>query len=499
MISGDVWRRNFPLLVLLALSVGLELAWHSYVGFVRDDAFITFRFAENIAAGKGFVYNPGEPVYGTTSPGLALLLAAYLVIFPQGHAIDAALALDVLACTILLLLLWRLLQKLIVSGPQRALVLVLLVWSDKSLLHSMEGMEAPLVIACMLGSLFWLLNEKPIPAAAAAGAMLWFRADSALWIVAMAIVCGLRWRRNTVVFLLLTVLMYLPWLLFAWLYFGSPIPLTAIAKQIAYSFGRLPWAGRLGVLFSWMTPFSLLVAPAWVRVAAWTTLLISAFGAWSYRQHVLVQVLILFFLTESAALIALNMTVEQRYMFSSLYVLLILFALGLLAVAGRGPQRPGLTLKFAVLLGIYAPLAIGFALPRIQHLRDYQRYVYDLSLQQMGIWLLRNTPSDSVVYLEPLGYVGDYSGRTMLDDVGLATPAVVPMKQAGWNSFQIVSVLKPNYVILHCDDARRAPPAFGYGMRIRFDPLGYAVGAAWEDKPLQRSACYGIYARDPTP
>ncbi|MEP7359846.1 MAG: hypothetical protein ABI847_21525, partial [Anaerolineales bacterium] len=40
-----------------------------------DDAYITFRYARNIASGVGFVYNAGERVLGTTTPAYALFLA----------------------------------------------------------------------------------------------------------------------------------------------------------------------------------------------------------------------------------------------------------------------------------------------------------------------------------------------------------------------------------------------------------------------------------------
>src|ERR1700692_2518820 len=40
-----------------------------------DDAYITFRYARNLAEGLGLVYNPGEWVLGTTAPLWAILLA----------------------------------------------------------------------------------------------------------------------------------------------------------------------------------------------------------------------------------------------------------------------------------------------------------------------------------------------------------------------------------------------------------------------------------------
>jgi hypothetical protein len=41
-----------------------------------DDAYITFRYAENLVRGHGLVFNPGERVLGTTAPLWAGLLAA---------------------------------------------------------------------------------------------------------------------------------------------------------------------------------------------------------------------------------------------------------------------------------------------------------------------------------------------------------------------------------------------------------------------------------------
>src|SRR5262245_51939489 len=43
---------------------------------LEEDAFITCRFAENVAAGKGFVFNEGERVEGFSNPSLVMVLAA---------------------------------------------------------------------------------------------------------------------------------------------------------------------------------------------------------------------------------------------------------------------------------------------------------------------------------------------------------------------------------------------------------------------------------------
>src|SRR5437899_2242148 len=53
-----------PLILLLATR---GVAWAS-IPLPAEDAFITYRYALNLALGHGLVYNPGERVMGFTSP-----------------------------------------------------------------------------------------------------------------------------------------------------------------------------------------------------------------------------------------------------------------------------------------------------------------------------------------------------------------------------------------------------------------------------------------------
>ena len=63
--------------VLLGLAVLAVYAWNvSEHWFVGDDAFISFRYAQNLMAGHGLVWNPGERVEGYTNFLWVLLMAA---------------------------------------------------------------------------------------------------------------------------------------------------------------------------------------------------------------------------------------------------------------------------------------------------------------------------------------------------------------------------------------------------------------------------------------
>ncbi|HEC35405.1 MAG TPA: hypothetical protein ENI39_02600, partial [Anaerolineae bacterium] len=63
---------RFLLLVLVLLALAARLVPGPRT---VDDAYITFRYARNLVEGRGFVYNLGERVLGTTTPLYTLLLS----------------------------------------------------------------------------------------------------------------------------------------------------------------------------------------------------------------------------------------------------------------------------------------------------------------------------------------------------------------------------------------------------------------------------------------
>ena len=66
-------QRNSVIIFFLAVAV--RLVFHALTSFTADDAFITFRYADNIAAGHGFVYNLGQRVLGTSTPLFTFILS----------------------------------------------------------------------------------------------------------------------------------------------------------------------------------------------------------------------------------------------------------------------------------------------------------------------------------------------------------------------------------------------------------------------------------------
>jgi len=73
--SQDAGRALLP--YLLPACVGLIYLFHvQHLSFLGDDAYISFRYAQNLVEGYGLVFNPGERVEGYTNFSWVLLMAA---------------------------------------------------------------------------------------------------------------------------------------------------------------------------------------------------------------------------------------------------------------------------------------------------------------------------------------------------------------------------------------------------------------------------------------
>jgi len=97
---------NYSKYIFIFLSaVIVRFVFHWLTNYTFDDAYITFRYAENLANGLGFVYNAGERLLGTTTPLFTLLLAGFNVIgIPVA---SAALFISLMASGLTAVILYR--------------------------------------------------------------------------------------------------------------------------------------------------------------------------------------------------------------------------------------------------------------------------------------------------------------------------------------------------------------------------------------------------------
>lgn len=231
---------------------------------VIDDAYITFRYARNLVAGHGLVFNPGEAVLGTTTPLYSLILALLSLPFggvgapfPEIAWILNALV-DGVVCLLLMLLGARL-------GSSAAGYAAGLAWaiSPMAVTFSIGGMETSLTIALVLAAFYLHIFGRPTGAALPAALALLARPDTALFIGPLAlergrqISLGLRrrpseWRlyiREVGLFLLPLI----SWSAVGWGVYGSPVTSSIGAKIDAYLIS--PSAALVRLLQHYATPF----------------------------------------------------------------------------------------------------------------------------------------------------------------------------------------------------------------------------------------------------
>ncbi len=247
-----------------------------------DDAFITFRYSRSIVEGAGFVYNPGVQTLGTTTPLYTLLMAAFGAAFGTGadsfpwYALTANALADAATAALLLLIVKRL------TGNAWAGALLGALWalSPVSVTFAVGGMETSLAILWLVAATYMHIAGRPVWTGAFIGLGYLTRIDSLLWIAPLLLwqlgealnlppanlrsavpsphgkgiggeVRGWRavWRTW-----LAAALVALPWTLFAWAYFGSPVPNSVGAKTVAYALP--PGSAFLRLLQFYPIPFS---------------------------------------------------------------------------------------------------------------------------------------------------------------------------------------------------------------------------------------------------
>lgn len=431
-----------------AIILGCGLAWLSWfrwhTGIALEDALITWRYAANLASGLGFVFNPGEPVLGTTTPLLTLLLSAAGTIFGV-QAIPAAAAVLMIAAMLAAGLMTR--QALLALGrPAWAadLSMALVLFHPETLWSATGGMETPLVLFLMAASLAAAACGRLRLAGLAAGLLVLARADGAIWAACILAICALEGWRSFLRAASMAALVAAPWLLFATFQFGSPIPHTILAKRVIGTTGAALDAGRLQEFLLWSSRFFGAVAPG-LRVAGIGCYLAACVLLWRSGNRLL-RLLALYPVLFAAALY-----LGGTPLYFDWYLLPLSFiCLAACAAALPAADRIPAWLRVAVGLALALLFARQGAAMADYH-RGYQENETELR-RGVGLWLRDNTPPEASVAMEAIGYQGYYSGRRVIDLAGLVSPGVLRLRQesgtAGAAFRRILEELRPDYVVL---------------------------------------------------
>jgi len=452
--------RHWPVL-LLVVSAGLVyVGFQLYTGEMLEDALITYRYAENLALGKGFVYNEGERVLGTTTPLLTIILAlcgrAWGV--TQIPAISmalmwcATLATGVLGYSALLHL-----------GIPRAVAMVAtalfyfhpaIVWSATG------GMETPLVLLLMALSFHAYVVRRPTLASTALGLLVLTRPDGIVWACLLGTVVLARERQRWRAAVLPGAAVIGLWLAFAWWYFGTPVPNSIVAKSVIGQnpeLGGLLSARRIWRYYYWVSEA---LGVPWPGNRTWimsALLALSVPAILADRRAWALGVLVMFTVAFPLVMYAGRApTVFPWYLlpltWASIPVIVFALVQGCRSAVAllRLPRSFG-RIVIASVVAVIAGTDLWSAVGEFRRDRAYELNERT-TRQAIGTWLRDHTRPDAVVAMEAIGYQGYYSHRRVLDLAGLVSPEVVEIVRTASSKpaaiYRILSELCPDYLVL---------------------------------------------------
>lgn len=389
-----------------------------------DDFFITYRYAWNLAAGHGFVFNPGERVYGVTEPAMVFWLAFWHKItrVPIHWLGTVTTAVGLLATAGLML--WRGLR----DGRLLAAFLGGTLVMGSTFLWGVHGAGVSMVLALLTAAAV-CGGERPGWAGGLASAAVWFRPDAGVGLAALGLLLWAERKRFPWRFALVAAAGLLAGLLASWLYFGTVVPNTLAAKR---SFAAWDPAERASGAAFWIGAMPLLrrhLGALWPAVVA-----AGLAGQWPLWRRGGRPGRLLALFGGSLAVLYPLLGVPFFAWYAVPTVTALLFGLGFLATASadslvrfpstRSPRAARLQPALAVLLLL--PPAGSAAMGGWRWVTGRGSLPHYESYRAAGLWIRDHSDPSAEVSAVEVGTLAYWSDRHVEDLLGLVTPGALP-------------------------------------------------------------------------
>jgi hypothetical protein len=460
-----------------------------------DDAYITYRYAYNLATGQGFVYNPGERVLGTTTPLYAGLLALAWHVWPDLPALGIFFSGVGWAASVAFA--YAIGRQ---AGSTGAGLIAAGLIAVDPLISQHLGMETHVYLAFCLAAFYCQTRGRGRLAAMLAGAAFLTRWDGILVVGAILLAEWVRTRRVPWPAAAVALAVVLPWLVFSQLYFGSIFPNTFFAKA-GQSMTELVGGGANPFVQEGLNVIRQRTARHWAGQLYLPLLLLGLAAAWRWPGRAgaaevaqpLSRLWPLWLWTVAYAVgyASLNVVGFGWYFVPILPGLALGIGLGTAAIAALltrwvpGHRRAWAT---SALLLVLAGLVLW---PQARTLPDRRSGGLSrmASYFMASAWLRANTPPGASVAMLEVGVVGYVSERYIVDMMGLVTPSMIG-HLANWDQVNYYAIARhwPDYVLtLNSMALNRPTPDDWFGRT-------YAL-AATLDNPRDGDAPLRIYQR----
>ncbi len=405
--------RNMGLsLLAIVLSKALFLLTHH----IQEDAFITWRVAQNLLDYGVIGFNGDLKISASTTHLYTLISYFFNLLFGKEYFIYPLLLFNSILFT---LGTWQFLRNFITQETPLIIALFLLNFLPPSIKISNLGMEYGLVFFLFAYFLYYGLGQRKRWAYLLFPfLLLWTRLDTAIFLGIFFVIDIIQYRRWNFALMWSGVFALVSVLLFNYSYFGEWINNTIIAKSIAY-----PYTFRWKVVLGYLPKYwGIIKIPEPIISVNYLTfiILIAELIAFIYlvfqsllpKKHILTMVFIFAWVKQIIFIIRLSLFdwyywIPQIFLFSCILIVLV-------------SQKNYKVWSYNFALLILFPMIVYQTAHSIATGNGEWNY-----RRAIGLYLNEyEKDKEQTLFLEPAGYIPYFSALKTIDFVGLVDKGI---------------------------------------------------------------------------
>lgn len=474
--------------IIFSCIVSIVLLFALYTQHAWEDWYITFRASKNLAMGRGLTFSPPQLVHSFTSV-LGTVIPTFFSYITGNNSDDLVLWLYRICNAVFLgfsgIMLFRISQKAKLEKWASIFLVGMFMVDTKIIDFSINGMETAIMMFFLI-AVFYNLYHRPIDKmylylGINFGLLMYTRPDSFIYWGSICLFLTLfcrKWQDTNITFsewfvmfskaTAIAICLFLPWILFTWWYYGTPIPHTVIAKGLYHPF-------NIGInsfksINIFLPPYNYL--GGWEYVGSYFGFPIGLLATSCFlfyktnligRMTSLVALIGVFYLNTFSGQGMLPWYIPN-------ITILCIFSLAYLlndidGYLQRSSSQLALYGKIIYKTFIVASLACMVYMTVFFAYEAYyrQRVIEWPHRKEIGLWLKAHSKSNNeTVFMECLGYIGYYSQLKTYDFPGMSSPETVaarkkihaerPGEESEYGT--VIEYLRPDWLVLRPDEVK---------------------------------------------
>jgi hypothetical protein len=423
--------------IFLYIALYLPLAYLIY-GHARllDDNYIYLQYARHFIEHGEFSFNLGEKSYAFTSPLWQIIYIIFFY-FIRSEYIAPFLSLSFAVATIFFCYFTfkSLLKEKLLLLP----VIIIISFDPIFIKHIFNGMETTfasfLTYLILLGAIITGKIKNEFSLGLVLGLFILVRPESlilSLLTLVYFLLSGRMKLKGLVKITLSTLVVCLPWFLFAYFYFGKILPDTFGAKGGDYPLGASIFKNIFDVLKIFGGNYIALFMISLFSINKFT----SFYKGDKLKYFLFFMIVVSYVLFYS--LVISNETIYARYLFIPAHVIILFFILFI-----NNISIPLSSLKIKYYLAAFLMIITSIFYSRL----DKQLVENTKVIQNKVIsWVMENTPQNSYISFGIIGEVGYKTQRRIFDPQGLLNRDISHYNISG-RIADYYHLKKPDYLI----------------------------------------------------